>query len=86
MQQDEFLSLQGAVERLAEMGRPYSIDSIRSLIRNGKLPCAVYWLTRFKWLYVDPSQAAHHEKKGWPVWAANRPEDLYPDEANPNPN
>jgi len=85
MEQQEFLSIQGAVERLAELGRPLSADRVRALIDQGQLPCAVYWLTRYCWLYLDPRGAAHHERNGWPEWAADRPEDVCISEDNPNP-
>jgi hypothetical protein len=85
MQQQEFLSIQGAVERLAELGRPSSADRVRALIDQGQLIGAVYWLTRYCWLYVDPRGAAHHEKHGWPEWAARSPEDACPSQDNPDP-
>jgi hypothetical protein len=85
LQQEDFLSIQGAVERLAELGRPLSTDRLRALIDVGQLPCAVYWLTRYCWLYVDQRGAAHHEEHGWPEWAAPTPEDVCPSENNPDP-
>lgn len=84
MTHDEFLSIPVAAEMLAELKQPLSVDRLRALIDAGKLPCAVYWLVQHRWLYVHPKQAIRHEVKGWPEWAANRPDDLYPDEANPH--
>jgi hypothetical protein len=85
MPHDSFLSLPVAAETLAELGLPLTLERIRALIDTGELACAVYWLTQYRWLYVDPRGAARHEVKGWPEWAAARPEYLYPDEENPNP-
>jgi hypothetical protein len=85
MQQEGFLSIQGAAERLAELGRPLSADRLRGLIDGGQLPCAVYWVTRSRWMYVTPPEASHHEACGWPRWAVDKPEDIARTEANSNP-
>jgi hypothetical protein len=85
MQQEGFLSIQGAAERLAELARALSVEDLRGLIDSGQLPCAVYWLTRYCWLYVDPMGAAHHEKHGWPEWAARSPEDASPSQDSASP-
>jgi len=84
VQREQFLTIQRAVEQLAEAGRPYSIDRIRGLIDSGELLCAVYWQTRDCWMYVNPCEAVHHEMNGWPRWAVNQPEELLPQTDNLN--
>jgi hypothetical protein len=81
----KFLPIAEVVRRLRGACADLTAETIRAAIDAKELPCAVYWITRRQWLFIDPGEAARHEKCGWPRWAAPDSSSLYPSADNPSP-